>query len=432
MAESVFGPGFDLRSYIKKRALEINDLSERKLYRDVTENMMLELFQHLKQEQTKLEQRIFAELKSQQSNYAIYVGLTDRAHYDASDEFLSPIHPADVDQGTVLLSEALDAAAPRQVESVFLHMNAQDAQKFGAVSQTYFGSVTTEKGEYQASFTVKQNRRYLAQIEKLYHIFYANHVSWSTICTAYLHKMFDVFLLHADGPDQKSEEEIKEVKVDFGTYEPYIMRDMIPLWNLSFVQKDTSVYPSPCADHVHYEHKVFAHRLKPGHHYLVVNAPKTLQSIRFVNGDLLITCQSKQPVSWDLFQVNPRPASVDYNYPPFSNQPVGSFATDLGELYRRSVKTKAELRRVMESYGYADIVTFQDAELMESYLEETQTYDMDRFITDEFRRGNKREVMLLRFTPQDAEYYMNMDIMSFLVTQVQKLFPEYCCKGILV
>ena len=56
---------------------------------------------------------------------------------------------------------------------------------------------------------------------------------------------------------------------------------------------------------------------------------------------------------------------------------------------------------------------------------------MDQFITDELRRREKQETMLLHFTAADPNNFLNMDIMSFLVTKAQKLFPEYHCFGVL-
>ena len=43
MAESVFEPGLDMEEYLAKRALEIPDLGERKLFKDVVEKLLIEL-----------------------------------------------------------------------------------------------------------------------------------------------------------------------------------------------------------------------------------------------------------------------------------------------------------------------------------------------------------------------------------------------------
>ena len=46
MAESVFEPGLDMEEYLAKRALEIPDLGERKLFKDVVEKMLIELYHY--------------------------------------------------------------------------------------------------------------------------------------------------------------------------------------------------------------------------------------------------------------------------------------------------------------------------------------------------------------------------------------------------
>ena len=431
MAESVFGPGFDLMSYASERALELQNLEDRSFYKTAVEKMMLELFQHIKEEQAALEDRVFSELRAEKYAYAIYIGLIDRDHYDASDEFLVPICSDDIKTAPISIAEALDDKTPRLLGTFFVQHNAQEVQRFAASMQTFQGTVQTDTGKFQAFFRVRQSARYLERVAELYHIYLNNRIPWTTACTAYLHKIFDVFLERVEGLEKKSDAKIQHIKVDFGSYEEYVRRDVVPLWNLPVVEKNTSIYPVPCADHTHFEHIIFAHRLKAGCRYLVKNDTPSLQGTRYLNGDLYITCANAQPAAWSLFQVNPKPLRMNYLYPVLSNQPQECFSADLKEYYRQGVKTKGELRRVIESYGYGGVVEFQDAEVRPSMATSAQTYDMDDFITDEFRTHKNREVMLLRFSAIEPENYLNMDIMSFLVTQAQKLFPEYECRGML-
>ena len=73
MAESVFEPGLDMEEYLAKRALEIPDLGERKLFKDVVEKLLIELYHYTQGEYAALEARVFGELQSVQSDYAIYI-----------------------------------------------------------------------------------------------------------------------------------------------------------------------------------------------------------------------------------------------------------------------------------------------------------------------------------------------------------------------
>lgn len=431
MGESVFGVGFDLQDYIHKRAMDIPDLKERVLYRQVTNTMMVSLFQYLTEEQNKLEQRILSEVQNRESNFPIYIGIVDSKFYDSSDSFLTPICAEDINQDYPTVSECLNTKEPVPVERVFQRQNTQETLKFEQEGSVYHGTVTVEKGTFPATFSIKRSQRYLNKIEHLYQIFHANHIPWSTVCAAYLYKMFDVYLSDVEGMEQCDGEKIISVSIDFGAYDPFLLRGMLPLWNLKNIEVSTSMYPSPCMDHIHYEHRIFAHRLTPSCNYLVANLDRVLQNVRLVDGDMLITCQEKGPANWELIQVNPESHKLRYEYQPLVNQPAASFASNLSSLYQQGVKTRGELRRVILSYGYDSVVSFQTVELGASKSKIQETYDMDQFITDELRKREKQETMLLHFTAADPGNFLNMDIMSFLVTKAQKLFPEYHCVGVL-
>ena len=75
MVESIFGDGFDLRDYVHRRSLEIQDLRERQLYRQVTDGMMAEMFQYLTEQQAALERRVLSEIRAPGSEFSIYVVL---------------------------------------------------------------------------------------------------------------------------------------------------------------------------------------------------------------------------------------------------------------------------------------------------------------------------------------------------------------------
>ncbi len=88
----------------------------------------------------------------------------------------------------------------------------------------------------------------------------------------------------------------------------------------------------------------------------------------------------------------------------------------------------------MESFEYGDYLVFSGFEILRSVPEECVpcNYNMDSFMEDEIRTGNQRPVLVICFEARDEENYLNEDIMSFLVTQVQRIFPDYCCVGRIV
>ena len=48
---------------------------------------------------------------------------------------------------------------------------------------------------------------------------------------------------------------------------------------------------------------------------------------------------------------------------------------------------------------------------------------------DELRTEKAGMTMLLTFSSKQPDHFLTLDVMSFLVSQVQSLFPEYRCQG---
>ncbi|MFR4350217.1 MAG: hypothetical protein ACLT3H_00945 [Roseburia sp.] len=425
---------FDMKEYIRKRMLEITQLEDRAAYKEIVGNLLLELYEYNKNAYQKLEERILNEYSPEQKEFAIHISLTDRTHYDATDTFLYPMAACDTDKTEISFAEvktALKEKRELKLYTVYLEKQASVIYQLLHSDRTFGGVIKTRNRECAAKFRVEQNTEYMGLIKELYDIFGLNYQPWSTVCTAYLAKMLDVYLCLAE-PLQ--EEEIMEIRIDFEEYEAHIRYDMVPLWNLSPMAEKTSTYPNPSTDKINFEHQIFSHRLKQGCEYLIRNTEAEITNIRRQNGDIFITCPVDIPYEWILYQVNRQRGTENYPYPVLSNQHKDSFAGSITEMFKRSIKTKGELARLLESFAYQDYVVFQDACVQSDVPSDCAmcSYNMDGFMQDELRVGNARQALVIDFAPVDPENYLNEDIMSFLVTQAQKLFPEYYCVGQLV
>ncbi len=426
---------FDMESYINKRMLEITSLEDRRLFKEITEKLLLEINHYNQKAYRTLEQRILNEHKSQQNDFAIYLTLTDLNHYDATDTFMYPMIAEDVKRkyyDTAEIRKALDHNENIKLLTVFVKTTVTNIHKLMSSDRTFQGVLRTQKAEYKGTFRISRNERYMELVKELYYIFGVNYQPWMTVCEAYIAKMFEIFLCSA--PQLSEKEEILEVTIDFEEFNGSVYYNMIPLWNLEKILEKTSTYPEACIDKVNYEHRIFSHRLKEDCEYLIMNTDKEITNIRRLNGDLLITCPLDNPCEWSLYQVNRRSGKEYYHYPVLSNQSKESFAGSLTEMYRRSIKTKAELARLMEAFSYDNYVVFKEFEILETAPEGLNAcnYNMDGFILDEIRIGRSRQTLVLNFAAVEQGHYLNEDIMSFLVTQVQKIFPEYLCVGKLI
>jgi len=428
-------PGFDMKEYIRKRMLEIEQLEDRTLFKKVVGDLLVEVHEYNKSLYNELEDKILSESSAVQNRYAIYVSMTDRQHYDATDSFLQPMLMRDTAKQEIDFQEVAKALKEKQeinLYPVFCKAKASQIHQLLQAQRTFDGVIKTQKQEYKATFTVKKNEEYGNLIQELYDIFGANHQSWQAVCGVYPQKMLDVYLSSSE--PIKGSEKIIAIQVNFEEYADRMHTNMIPLWNLSQRAEKTSTYTSPCVDKINYEHKIFGHRLKRGCEYLVRNTSAQITNIRRVHGDLYITCPIEAICEWEMYQVNKRKGSESYPYPILSNQYKESFSGAITEMFRKSIKTKGELVRLIEAFEYDHYLEFRDIKITDQMPPECigSNYNMDGFLQDEIRRGNHRQALVIDFAAVDPGNYLNEDIMSFLVTQVQKIFAEYHCVGRIV
>ena len=93
------------------------------------------------------------------------------------------------------------------------------------------------------------------------------------------------------------------------------------------------------------------------------------------------------------------------------------------------VRTASELGRFLGGFGLEEYVEFNGYELTDHPRETAETYSMNSFIIDELRDNEYRKCLLLKFKGKGKDTFLLRDLISFLVSEVQMLYPEYLCEG---
>ena len=206
-SDTGFDAGLDMEAYINKRMLEIPNLQERELYKEIVGNMIRKIYEYAQSSYQELEQKILNECSSDRSNYAIYMTLTDKAQYDPTDHFMHPVIEDSVNEHEILcgdVAKALQEKTPLRLYTVFMRASASEIYQIIRKERKFNGVLKTENREYKATFVLKRNEEYLEKVKELYYIYEANYQPWTTVCDAYLMKLLDVYLY--------SSEEIKQIE----------------------------------------------------------------------------------------------------------------------------------------------------------------------------------------------------------------------------
>lgn len=424
-------------SRIHKKLNDIEDLNDRILLKGILNSVFSSLEDYTKERFDNLEKRVFDEIPYEEAKYNIYCTILNRHKLDPTDDFMYPIIKEDALEKEYEAKDILKSLRENTMEKIFKvflkcdYLTFEDFLKNGS---KFKGRIETNKKTHIAYFKVSRNIEYEQKVISLYKSFINNNIKWTTINNPYIHKIADVILNECED-EIDPEEEIVKIDVDFGEYSSYVKYDMVPLWNIKELKLKYGAFPTPCIDKVNYEHVLSTIKEGADNGYLVNTKEKHINYIMFRKEAIVISTNIDESIKWDILKiVNCEESKIpSYEYELMTNKVKVNFSNKISLEKRYTVKTKSELARVINSFESSRYLKFKEVVLedFEDYAAD-ETYDVNDFIIDEIRDDNVKRRLILQFEPVDKENYMNNDILSFLVSEVSFLYPEYKCEGILL
>jgi hypothetical protein len=298
--------------------------------------------------------------------------------------------------------------------------------------RTFNGCVRTNKNVHEVKGLIRQCRKYINAIEQLYRVFQHNGVEWTTVNCPYAYKYVDIVLSSAlplaDG------EKIIEISMDLGEYEKYKVINTVPLWNIKPIEASDKSFPMPAKDRINYDHIVSLDEFGVQNGYLAGLDNKDYIYCKRLEHDLVIISSNSLQHDWNLLQVEniSNARRKNYLYELMSNKRELGFIGRYSSVKSMVVRTKGEIARLLESYDLSRELIFQNVEIRESYSKEEETFNLNDFIDDNIRIDASKKIMLIFFKMTGRVNFLTQDKMSFLVSEMQVLFPEYKCVGALV
>lgn len=422
MENLFFESDFRFDKYLADRLLEISDEGERRALKDVASKTLLPFYEMTEEKYRELEQRLFQAVQIQKSRFNIITGIASRKKIDVTEDATYPMNYGDLSDVTVdtrELMEKLSEGKTYAIFRVFLQADVSLLRRLDRERRRFRGTARTSLGEYHAEVRLVKNQSYLKQVAQLYPLFENNGIKWKTVCMPYLSKFYDVEVCSTDCPEH---EEIMEFKIDFAEYAPYVRYDLIPVWNVRFLSEKTGAYPDLAVDRVHYEHCIYRSHLLEDREYLVAEEGVRLWEAFMQDGDLHIVCDEQNPRTWKLLEINYKALTQSHEFPVYQNG-------EKRPMSQNCIHVKAEIKRFLDSL-WCEELSLMDVELLGAdAMRDAKTYSMDSFLEDEIRVGKNRETLLFHFRAKDPGYYLNYDLMSYLISRIQWELPEFACIG---
>ncbi len=422
---------------IYEKLNEIEDLNDRVLLKQIMNSVFESLEQYSKDRFSELEKRVFNEVPYIKEKYNIYSTIVKRDKLDITDKFLHPILQEDVEEkiyDTSEILEALENNEAKKMFKIFLKCDYLIVKEFLKNNSTIKGVIETNKKVHEAYFKVVENKQYTDMVCKIYKSFINSNVAWTTINNPYIHKIVNVALVGCEDKID-GDEEITKIQVDFGEYNKYVEYNMVPVWNVKELRTTCKNFVVPCIDKVSHEHNISTEQEGKENGYLVAEENEAINYVTIAKDLVIINTNIDKKIAWNLWCiVSPsKRQNEKYEYELMSNEVNVDFANKLAFEKSYTIKTKTELARIINSFKASEYLIFKEVKLEDSYSEELkETYEVNDFIIDEIRDENTKKALILYFEPVNKENYLNKDILSFLVSEIQYIYPEYECEGRLI
>lgn len=420
MSLQFFEDGFDYKKYISDRLLDIDDSDKRSQIKEAVADMLIPFYEHVEASYKNIKEKMLQARNEYQGRFQIITGIKEKRNIDITECGMFPMRMEDLEETFVSAKELIESVKQQKeyrIYSVFIQADYCVIRDIEQTKRKFKAIIKTNRGEYPASVRLQKNKEYLNLIKELYSDFLNNGIEWKTVCAPYLHKIFDVLLIKTECPQ---DEEIQKITPQFEEYEPYMKYDYVPVWNIRKIKCKTSAYPEFCLDKIHYEHRIFEAKIVKENDYLVLGE-RQLWNVYRLRGDLLIQCDEAMPVEWELREFCYKQSGKPDELPYMKNEKSAS---------RRTVRTIAEAKKYVEALECGDYITLDDIN-QKPHNQEDATYICDDFIIDEIRTLTNGPELYFEFIPKNADNILTKDIMSYVISRLQLIYPEYQCKGIL-
>ncbi|MBG9455902.1 normocyte-binding protein [Lysinibacillus sphaericus] len=422
-----------MKELMIERLRKIEDLEQRQLLKDIVSGVFVNLIDYQDEMNKRLEDRVFNEIDDAENRFDIYVTLSSREDVDPIHECLFPMRPADLESKSINKKKLLELSKnnePAVLFTLFLACDSMQIQQLLTEQRRFNGKLVTTEGQVEIKVSLTQNLDYLQEINKLYPLFQINGLPWKTINHPFVYKFFNVNL--EDCPPLNEDAEITEIIVDLEEYEDKKRLNMVPLWNIERHEVKNVGFPVPAIDKVNFEHVLSVRKIGNEHGYLVEAEENHVRYVKRSDNELTIVSPQDKSGVWQLIKI----AKMEddkigkLNYELVSNRRIEHFIHKFANKYTATVKTKGEITRMINSFEAANRFELVDVEIVESFSGTSFTHSANTFLTEMIGENNHRKTMLLKFKAKEERNFIANDILSFLVSEVQRHFFEYECVGV--
>lgn len=423
-----------MKERIRENLNNIADLEDRKLLKEIMNYVFDGMVDYTDSVYENIRKRVFDEINLDYTRKNIYVTICERSRYDGIDKFMFPLDSKDLHTNFEKAETIIEKQSKGEKIVLGRTFFACDYMLLSRVKQEqpiYNGILITNQHRYEVKIRLQQSHKYIDMIRNLYYYYQQNNLNWVSLNAPYFYKFFEFILENELSLDEK--ETIERVEVSFGELDSFRNDNVLPLWNLEETHLFSTNFPIATGDNLRYQHK-FNIPSGDSIYESIVRFEKEHDGYVIRDEESISIILSEENIEkWPVYKIH-NPDSqfqYDYGYPVFSNAWKEKFLVGYARQQVRVIRTQAELYRQLYSFEASDLFKIRKIEILPFYKEVGDSYPVNDFIEEDIRPDDGRKIMLISYEAIEKNY-LSIDVMSFIISELQQYFPEYKCIGKMV
>lgn len=424
----------EILEIMRENSKKLSDPVQIKILREMIEPAFKAMLEHSERMYNELEEKIFQSIGEKEKKYTIYTTLLKKDELNYNGLYLQPIIQKDVEERD--FSEILKNIKNGEseiLEKIYLELEYKEIKEIVEREHEFTAFICSGENKCKIKVILEFCEEYIEKEEEIYRLFYANNIKWNSINNPYIRKMVNIRVLKVAG-DISEIDEITEIEYEFEDLNEKYNRGYIPAWNIFEKPQNITSGIEPAEDNINYCYTIFTEEIKEESGGILVRSDigNIKSTKRLENGGLKIISDTEGITVWQMyfFKDLEKYTSEGNSYNIFSNWKDSIF--DRVKLKCNTViKSRNEIKRITDNLGKKyGIKLLEINEESEEREYEKESYAINSYIKDEIRTRKIDKKLILKFEVEKYNY-MTVDILSYIVGEVENDFSDYRCIGVI-
>lgn len=414
-----------IKKIIKNEVGSLNE-DEMDIFKRSIEDMFLNLAESISVKQKDLEKSIENSMKSIKSEITITSTLISTNEIKYYSDVFFPVINEKENYSNESILKAIKNGEEIKINKLFFENNPIEMIDEDKV---FFGGINSGEINYEIKLKLVKYNGYKDEVKKIYSYCKNNFIKWNTPNMPYLNKFYELEIIEISG-NIDDIEQIDDIYFNLEELEGEYTKNLCAVWNIKKIEQLNSKDP------VLMSKGIFRHKtgLSNRDNAIIINKDYRILSLDYDNENILELTTNKSEIKvWNFYFIDNPEYNKKYSnglFPVWTNKINKNFISQYSEFYNQRIRSMAEIRKILKSMEGAGDFMLKDISVVDFYSnnQEFFTYEVNDYIIDDIRENSKIDFMIIQFEVEEKNHF-SMDILSYITSEIQLIFPEYKCVG---